>query len=348
MGHKHPVRSLSLPSLRPGPAVAALVALAPATLLCLIIAIAAQLGSERTPAPAMLVALVLGVCASPLAARPAFAPGIDFSARTLLRIGVALLGVRITFGDIFALGWGAVVGIAGLIVTLVAGVWIARLLKLPSPLAWVSAGAVAICGASAGFAVSAAVEADREYESEVASIIAGITVLGSIGMLLFPALAALLHLDPHRTAVFLGGSLHEVAHVVGAGAAVSPAVEVAATSIKLVRVACLAPVVALIALARRRPEAIQGGRRPAILPWFLAAFLVLAALASFRLIPRPMSVEVADVSRYLLLVAMAALGMKSSPQKLLRAGPRLLGALVAQSLLIAAFVLGAVLVIPAA
>jgi uncharacterized integral membrane protein (TIGR00698 family) len=141
--------------------------------------------------------------------------------------------------------------------------------------------------------------------------------------------------------VFLGGTIHDVAQVVGAGFSISPEAGETATLVKLIRVGLLAPVVLLTALAVRRIEgrAPQGTRRPPLLPGFVVGFLALAALNSLGMIPAPVSEALGSLSRWALLVAIAAVGMKTDLRRVLGLGGRAIGMIVAPSAFIAGFVL---------
>jgi uncharacterized integral membrane protein (TIGR00698 family) len=295
------------------------------------------------PIPAVLAALVLGIGLSFLFDRPAMTPGIEFAARDLLRIGVALLGAKVTFGEIAAMSWAVPVILAATAFCLFAGIRIGRMCGLSTPLATVSAGAVSICGASAALAVSSAFPPRPNADAEAATVVAGVTVLGTAAMLAYPLVAHLLGFDAGETGIFLGGALHEVAQAVGAGFAVSDEVGKVATTAKLVRVAALAPLVLLVGwMVTLKTPREPGARSPLPLPWYLIAFIALAAMTSFGLFEPRVVEGAALISRFCLLAAIAALGLKTKPGKLLQAGPALLTALVLQSVLLAGLVIGGV------
>lgn len=317
---------------------------APGIVLACVLGLVAMVIGQTVPAiPPVLAALVLGIGLSFLFDRPALGPGIEFSARDLLRVGVALLGAKVTFGEIAAMSWAVPVILTATGLCLVIGIWIGRLCGLSTPLATVSAGAVGICGASAALAVSAAFPPRPNADAEAATVVAGVTVIGTVAMILYPMLAIVLGFDPQETGVFLGGALHEVAQAVGGGFAVSDEVGQTATTAKLVRVAALAPLVLLVGwfVAMKTPRE-PGAGAPPLLPWYLIAFVVLAAIASFGLFDPRIAEGASSLSRFLLLTAIAALGLKTKPAKLLQAGPRLLTALVLQTLLMAGLMIGGV------
>lgn len=319
------------------------VRLAPGIALACVLGLVAMGVGQAWPIPPVLVALALGVALSFLFDRPALAGGIEISARDLLRVGVALLGAKVTFGEIAAMSWAVPVILAAMALCFFLGAGIGRMCGLAAPLASISAGAVSICGASAALAVSSAFPPRPNADAEAATVVAGVTVLGTLAMIAYPILAHLLGFDATETGVFLGASLHEVAQAVGAGFAVSDDVGHVATTAKLVRVAALAPLVLLVGwmVAAKAPRE-PGAARPPLLPWYLIAFIVLAALASLNLFDPRVAGAASQTSRFFLLTAIAALGLKTKPEKLIGAGPALISALVLQSLLLLGLVLAGV------
>jgi uncharacterized integral membrane protein (TIGR00698 family) len=323
--------------------VAAAARLIPGIALACLLGVAAMWVGQAWPVPPVLAALVMGIGLSFLFDRPALAGGIEVSARDLLRVGVALLGARVTFSEIAAMSWALPVILAATGLCFVLGVGIGRMCGLGASLARISAGAVSICGASAALAISSALPAHKNRDAEAATVVAGVTVIGTIAMIAYPLLAHLLGFDATETGVFLGASLHEVAQAVGAGFAVSDDVGHVATTAKLVRVAALAPMVLLVgwavtAKARRDPDVVS----PPLLPWYLVAFIALAGLASFDLFDPEVAEAASGTSRFMLLTAIAALGLKTKPGKLLKAGPALIVALLLQSLLLLGLVIAGV------
>jgi hypothetical protein len=170
-------------------------------------------------------------------------PGIDFCARDVLRLGAGLLGARISATQIAALGWGTALLVAGGVVsTLLLALWLGRLLGLGSARATLAGGAVAICGASAALAISAVLPPERKGDRYTLTVVMSITLLSTASMILYPLLARVLHLSPAQAGIFLGGSIHDVAQVVGAGFTLGTETGELATVVKLFRVAMLAGV----------------------------------------------------------------------------------------------------------
>jgi uncharacterized integral membrane protein (TIGR00698 family) len=142
-------------------------------------------------------------------------------------------------------------------------------------------------------------------------------------MIGYPAIAAALDLLDLQTGRFLGGSIHDVAQVVGAGYSVSQLAGDTATVVKLMRVAMLLPVVFLISfLVSRRLRETSADGKVTLVPWFLVAFVVLAAANGFGVVPEQAAEMLVEVSRWLLVVSVAALGMKTSARDIMQVGPR--------------------------
>lgn len=314
---------------------------APGAAFAGVVALAASQLTNAYGGPVMLYALLIGIAFHFLDENPTVAPGLRFASSTVLRVGVALLGARIAWADVSHLG-ASVVAIVGLGVTatITCGVLIGRALKIPSAHAALSAGAVAICGASAALAISAVLPKSDRLERDTSLTVVGVTALSSIAMVVYPALAALFHFDDRTAGVFLGATIHDVAQVVGAGYLVSDVSGETATIVKLLRVACLAPAVVAIGLAfGRGATELAGERRPPLLPWFVIAFFVLMAANSFAMIPPPVVEQASAASRICLLTAVAALGARTSMRALVAVGPRPLIMMAAQTTFLLVFVL---------
>lgn len=317
----------------------------PGLTLSATIALAAAYLSEHYGGPAMLFALLLGIAFNYLAESTTTGPGIRFSSRNILRIGVALLGARITWGEVENLGLetvGMVVG--GVVITLAIGTIIARMLKLPRDFAILSAGAVAICGASAALAISSVLAHNDESERNTITTVIGVTTLSTLAMMVYPLLATWLGFDDKAAGIFIGATIHDVAQVVGAGYTISTEAGDTSTIVKLLRVSCLLPAVVAIGFATRRSRTASTQSVP-LLPLFLVAFVVLVAANSFGYIGPDLASALGTISRWCLLCAVSALGIRTSIGSLAVVGPRPLIAMVLQTVLLAAFVIVALLIL---
>jgi uncharacterized integral membrane protein (TIGR00698 family) len=317
---------------------------APGLLLAVAIAWAARLLDGTFALPSVFLALAFGMAMAGFATRGPAEPGIEMGSRGVLRIGVALLGVQVTFADLAGLGLGSFfLAVGAVAVTLCAGYPIGRAVGLGKGPALLAAGGVAICGASAILAIAAVLPKKEAGSEDVAATVAAVTILGTVAMIAYPALAAALGLGPTEIGIFLGASLHEVVQAVGAGFSVSDPAGETATAVKLIRVACLAPVVILVGWAAQRRAGGASTARVPILPYFLVGFAALATLSSLGLLPRHWVDALAEASRWCLLVGIASLGAKLSFARLCAVGPRQMLALLLQSLLLAAFALTALM-----
>jgi uncharacterized integral membrane protein (TIGR00698 family) len=317
----------------------------PGLVLSATIALAAAYLSEHYGGPAMLFALLLGIAFNYLAESTTTGPGIRFSSRNILRFGIALLGARITWGDVQHLGFETVgLVIAGVVLTLTIGTVIARMLKLPRDFAILSAGAVAICGASAALAISSVLAHNDDSEHHTILTVIGVTTLSTLAMMIYPVLATTLGFDDKSAGIFIGATIHDVAQVVGAGYTISTEAGDTSTIVKLLRVSCLLPAVVAIGFATRRSKTSQPQRVP-LLPLFLVAFMVLVAVNSFGFIGADMAATLGTISRWCLLCAVSALGIRTSIGSLAVVGPRPLIAMVLQTVLLAAFVIAALLIL---
>jgi len=320
--------------------------LAPGVLVAVVVGIAAQFLSEHYGAPAMLMALLLGIAFHFLAEEGRCVAGIEFTARTVLRIGVALLGVRISVELLMGLGVELIgLVIAGVALTILVGLVGARLLGRGWRLALLTGGSVAICGASAAMAIAAVLPRNEHSERNLIFTVLSVTVLSTVAMILYPIIVQSFGLDHRATGVFLGGTIHDVAQVVGAGFSVSEQTGDTATLVKLIRVTMLAPVVLFFALAIRSAglEQVAGSKRPPLVPAFVLAFLGFATLNSVGAVPAIVAETLSQVSRWALLVAIAAVGMKTSLRSVREVGGPAVVLIVAETVFIAAFILAGIL-----
>ncbi|WP_164660386.1 YeiH family protein [Tropicibacter sp. Alg240-R139] len=314
----------------------------PGIMVAIMVAVAAKFLSEHYATPAMLLALLLGIAISFLGEEGKAVQGVAFSARTLLRLGVALLGVRVSMTLMMGLGWDLIaLVVGGVLATIAFGLAIARFFGHKWRFAFLTAGSVAICGASAAMAISAILPKDERSEERLIFTVLGVTVLSTIAMIAYPILVRTLGMNDVAGGVFLGGTIHDVAQVVGAGFSISEQTGDTATLVKLFRVAMLAPIVLVASLIIRRfTEMDEGGDRPPILPGFVIGFLVLAAASSFGLIPPVISDFLSQASRWLLLVAIAAVGMKTNLKQVLSVGGAAIALIIVETLFIAGVILG--------
>lgn len=327
----------------------------PGLLVSGVVAVAAMFLAEHHGAPVMLLALLLGMALNFLTQpddgqHSRSAAGIDFTAKAVLRLGVALLGLRITLDQVLALGWqpiAMVVLAVGL--TIAVGILLARLMGFQMFFGLLTGGAVAICGASAALALSAAMPQHPKKEQDTLFTVIGVSTLSTLAMVLYPMVTGWLGLTPWQAGVFIGGTIHDVAQAVGAGYSISHEAGDVATLVKLMRVAMLLPVIALAAWLARRHELSQGGGatgpRPPLLPWFAVAFAVLVAIHSTGWLPQVLVDLGKSASQWCLVAAMAAIGMKTHLKDLIKVGWKPAALLVAQTVFLAALFYGLLMVL---
>ena len=332
-----PAIPLRAPRLLPG-FVERLALALPGLAFCTVLAVAATFLSERFRLSAMVFGLLLGMAFNFVAADARWRPGIEMSSRIVLRTAVALLGLRIALVDVLALGWAAIaLAVAGIVVTMALGLAVARALRLGGRFAVLSGGAVAICGASAALAINSVLPRHDSTERDAGFVVIAVTALSTVAMFLYPLIAGLAGLDDRSAGIFLGGTIHDVAQVVGAGYSVSQRTGDVATIMKLTRVAMLLPVCFAIGMVLHA----RGGaakRATPIVPWFVAVFALLVVLGSFGWIPGAAIRHGGAISGWLLVIAMAAIGMKTPLRSLIQVGPRAMVLVVAETVLLALFV----------
>lgn len=317
--------------------------------LSAVVALAATFVAEHYGGPKYLYALLMGMAFHHLSQVDRYSAGIEFAAKKLVRFGVALLGLRILLSDLQDLGWGGVFAlISGLLLTIAFGAWMAKRLALPRSLGLLSGGGTAICGISATLALSATMPPSKEVEEMTLLTAIGIAAFSTVAMVLYPVLVVALSLNQAEAGLFLGGAIHDVAQVVGAGYIISPDVADSATLAKMFRVSMLMPVVVIFSLAfSGARNDVRGTDKPTkkagLIPGFLVVFVALAVLNNTVALPKVAVGFLSDLSGWCLVISIAALGVKTSLQKLSELGWRPIILLASEALFIAAWMLGMVL-----
>jgi uncharacterized integral membrane protein (TIGR00698 family) len=325
------VSAEDLQPLRPSAAMVA--AFAPGIILSALVAaigyIAAPFVAKAVPIPNMVIALVVGIALNPLAARPAVQPGMNFCVKTLLRWAVALLGLRVGLGDIAALGLQtAALIVIAMAATVVSGFVFARWYGRSAGFGALVGVGTAVCGASATLATSTVVPEYKGKTADIAFVVVAVNALATLAMLVYPPLCIVLGFDAQTTGVMLGGTIHDVAQVVGAGYAVSEPVGNTAVIVKLFRVFLLLPVVLGVGWYFTR-MGMRHGEAHVPVPVFAIVFLLLCVLNSaMPLVPSwmpvyaPVKSVLVEISTWGLLLAIGALGLGTSVKTIIRLGWR--------------------------
>jgi uncharacterized integral membrane protein (TIGR00698 family) len=291
--------------------------------------VAAPYVAKVAPIPNIVIALVVGIALNPIAVRPAVQPGMAFCVRTVLRWAVALLGLRVAVGEIAALGFEtAVLVVVAMTATIVASIALARWSGRNAGFGALLGVGTAVCGASATLACSTVVPDYPGKQPDVAFVVVAVNALATLAMLVYPPLCILLGFDPQTTGVMLGGSIHDVAQVVGAGYAVSDTVGNTAVIVKLFRVFLLLPMVLAVGWYFTR-QGLRHGAAHVPVPVFGIVFLILCAVNSAMplapsLLPvyLPIKKALAEASTWGLLLAIGALGLGTSVKTIIALGWR--------------------------
>jgi uncharacterized integral membrane protein (TIGR00698 family) len=285
---------------------------------------ATPLFHDRLHMGGLLLVILLGMLLRLVLPLPkVVVPGLETSRKPILRWAVAALGLRLSLGDIATIGMPALAVVS---ITTIVGVafgwWIAKRLKLPTDLGLLLGVGGAVCGASAIVAADTVVQADKR-DSAVA--IGVITLLGTLGIFLYPLLLTAFGLSDFEYGVWAGASLHETAQVVAAGDAVSATATEVATVAKLVRICWLAPIVWYLARSRRRIASASGEVHVSPVPWFLVAFVLFATLNSLHWLPEEGWLGTDNLKRggsWLMAIGMAGVGLQTSLRDLFHVGAR--------------------------
>ena len=273
----------------------------------------------------MIVGIVLGmIYANTLRATlPAnFTPGIQFCSKRILRLGIILYGFRLTLQDVTEVGIPAIIVDALMVtITICGGVMVGKWLKMDKEISLLTSVGAGICGAAAVLGAESALRV-KPYKTAVA--VSTVVIFGTISMFLYPVLYrnGVFSISPELMGIFTGASVHEVAHVVGAGNAMGENVGSVAIIVKMIRVMMLVPVLLVISytVARKASQSDAPGKINT--PWFAILFLVVIVLNSF--IPLSDSVRngINTFDTFLLTMAMTALGAETSFDKFKKAGSK--------------------------
>jgi uncharacterized integral membrane protein (TIGR00698 family) len=302
--------------------------------LAVTIALCAGFLSEHYGAPVMLFALLVGMAFNFLADHPKCAGGITFASKSLLRMGVALLGFRLSLSDVTAQGWEPVAVIIALVaLTIASGVLLAPLFNRKIAFGILTGGATAICGASAALAISAVMPKRDNLERDTLFTVVAVTTLSTVAMVLYPLLFSVLGFSDEQAGFLIGATIHDVAQVVGAGFSISDEAGNVATLTKLQRVLLLPLVILAILIATRKSDGERVG-----IPLFVIAFIAFMLINSVGILPEAVVAFFVEASRWMLIIAIAALGVKTSLGAMVNLGGNHIALVVAQTvfLLVAA------------
>jgi uncharacterized integral membrane protein (TIGR00698 family) len=272
---------------------------------------------------ALVIAMVLGVLVrNAVSLSSAVQPGATYASKTILELGVVVLGASINFQQIFEAGASLLIAVSlGVSCGMALSFLLGRALGLPSRLAYLVAVGNSICGNSAIAAVAPVVNADRK---EVANAIGLTALAGVIVVLVLPVIVPVLDISHYQYGVVAGMAVYAVPQVVAAAFAVSTLSGQVATLVKLLRVMFLAPVVLITGFFMKRNDNESGHRvtRSQLLPWFVVGFFLMLALRSSGLLPNEVVQPMKDFGKGLTIWAMAGLGLGVEIAAVRSVGPR--------------------------
>lgn len=314
-------------TLAPQTAIEFTKTLIPGLLVTALVAMAAAFLGSHYKGSMLLFALLLGLALHFVSEDKRCAAGIQFASSTVLRLGVALLGLRLTIDHVVTLGWQTVLALmVAVVLTIALGLLLAKLFKVESSLGVLIGGATAICGASAALAISSVLPKNPNLERDTTLTVVGVTTLSTVAMVVYPLITQWLGYDAVMAGKFIGATIHDVAQVVGAGYSLSTEAGDAATITKLMRVAFLMPVLVVISLVVRHKMVNTGDSgsvaKTPLLPWFTVAFVALMLINSTGWVPMKVQTGASTLSQAFLVLAIAGVGLKTSLQDVTRLGWR--------------------------
>lgn len=280
---------------------------------------------QRAQISALTIAIVLGMTIGNSfgAQLPAtLSPGVVFAQQKLLRLGVILYGLRLSFGQIAAIGPAGLAIDAIIVVgTLALGSFLGRrLFGLDRDSALLTGVGSAICGAAAVLALERVLKPDP---AKVAIAVATVVLFGTLDIFLYPALYPYLHMDAAHFGLYTGATVHEVAQVIAVGSAIDPATADSAVVVKLTRVMLLVPVLFFFGWRQAKLAKSTGGEKTKVpLPWFALAFVAVSAINSLVTFSPAIKAPLLTFDTLLLATAMAALGLETRVAKLRSLGPK--------------------------
>ncbi|MDC1482303.1 putative sulfate exporter family transporter [Ascidiaceihabitans sp.] len=253
----------------------------PGLMMCVVVALAAKLICEHFGAPVMLMALLIGMAFNFLTEDYGKClAGIEFSAKALLRIGAAFLGLGITLQQIATTGHEVLdINVGGVVLTIVCSLGLSRV-----RFGLLTGGAVATCGAPAALAISSVLQKNKILERDTVFTVIAVTAFSTMAVIIYPINADYAGLSEIATGVFPRETIHDVAQFAGAGYSVSDLTGETATFVKLLRVAVLVPIVLVLSIVfaeTREP----GQKRSLTIPFFVSGFSALVVAETYGLVP---------------------------------------------------------------
>ena len=316
----------------------------PGLLIAGVASLAAAYLAEHYGAPIMLMGLLIGLAFNFANGDARLHAGLGLASKTLLRWGIVLVGLQVTFGQIVGLGGPAFLAILSMVALVtVTGALVSWRIGRGAAFGTLAGGAVAICGASAALALASVLGDRRASQAQLTLVLVAVSAASALAMSLYPVLAHAMHLTDRQAGFLMGASIHDVAQALGAGYSYSAAAGATATVVKLTRVALLAPALAVVGFAFPCNDSSKADRVG--VPWFVVGFLALCALHSLVVLPTPLLDAAKPGATALLLLAVTATGIRSPLALLLEQGWRASLPVIAATLMSFALALGAAIVL---
>ncbi len=310
--------------------------------LVIVIALSSSFLSTHYQAPTMLFALLIGIAFNFLSKEKNCIAGIEFASGSLLRLGVGLLGLKLTFSNVESVGFIPIASVLLLVsFTLLSGVILSFVFGRKLGFGILAGGAVAICGASAALSIAAALPSKKELNQDVLFVVIGVTVLSTISMIIYPVLFKYLGMNNIQSGYLIGATVHDIAQVVGAGYSISEDSGIIATFIKMIRVSTLPVVILVVAYLFKE----KGVERKLSLPWFIFLFIILALANNVITIPVIILNFLNNVSMWFLIIAISALGVKTNLAQIASVSKSYSFILIVETLFLLCISLGAVALI---
>lgn len=291
-------------------------------ILATVIGLFSILFAEYTPSAvnSVIIALILGITLGNILKFPEnFESGISFTSSKLLELSIIFLAFSINYTHIAKLGTSSFVAIAVVVfLILFLSYVLSKKFKCPGSTGLLIGFGTAICGSSAIAALAPSVSKDKE---DVAISMAVINLFGTIGMIVLPFVLLRTNLDTSQIGLIIGGSLHSVGNVAGAGYAIGQEAGEAALTIKLARVALLTPGLIFFNYLVNRKTA-QSWKDHFKLPWYLIGFILITIVGTLIDFPEVFLSTMDTIGKIVLTIAMAAIGLKVSFKKLIQSGSK--------------------------
>ncbi len=253
-------------------------------------------------------------------------PGILFSTKTLLRIGIIFFGFKVTFQQIIGVGLpGLIASTAVVTLTLTIGYFLGvKVFKLDKETAILTSAGSSICGAAAVLATEGVLK-NESYKSAIA--VGTVVLFGTLSMFLYPFIYRLgiIPFNLNTEGIYIGSSIHEVAQVIGAASAISAETARTAVIVKMIRIMLMVPFLLILSILVRKPKSSGSQKKAAAkisIPWFAIWFLAVAGFNSFNLLPQSITAVIKALDTFILTMAMTALGMETSFDKFRGVGSR--------------------------